>query len=215
MAYIWPTTTTNVSDSFGDHKNRGSVNPGTDYTSGYGSPVYAVAAGVVQVADSSPAGGGGRCINIAHDDGTGADYLHLSRVTARRGRVAQGELIGYTGASGFGDDWHYGAHLHISFRPNHHSGFSNVGNQDFHALMTGAPAGGGGTPLPTLEDEMIRIQSPARGIAIIGPGYYRHLDTNEEVEQSGPIITKHLNGNDRQFDLWRSMALNGQAARPQ
>ena len=216
MAYVYPTNTSNVSDSFNDHVNRRSVNPGTDYTSGMGSPVFSVADGRIQVADTSPAGGGGRCMNIAHDDGTGADYLHLSRLVVLGGRVSKGQLIAYTGASGFNDDRYYGAHLHLSFRRNHSASFSNVGNVDFHALMQGqpsTPAGGGGIPI-TLEDDMIRIQSPARGIALIGPGYYRHLTSTEEVQQSDPIITKHLNGNDRQFDLWKSMALYGQATKP-
>lgn len=135
MGYVYPTNTTNVSDSFQDHVNRGSVNPGTDYTAAYGSPVWAVAAGVIQVADSSNNGSGGRTMNIAHDDGTGSDYLHLSSIVVGGGRVAQGQLIAYSGASGNGSDWYYGAHLHISFRPNHTSYFGNAGNQDFDAIM--------------------------------------------------------------------------------
>lgn len=60
---------------------------------------------------------------------------------------------------------------------------------------------------------MIRIQSPARGIALVGPGYFRLLRNNEEVQNSDPLIVKHVNGNDRQFDLWRSMALDGNSAK--
>lgn len=80
-----------------------------------------------------------------------------------------------------------------------------------YAIVRELPA----TPQPTplnREDHMIRIQSPGRGIGLIAPGYYRHLATDEEVVQSEPLITKHLNGNDRQFDLWVSMALTGRAA---
>lgn len=55
----------------------------------------------------------------------------------------------------------------------------------------------------------IRIQAPNRGIALIGPGYYRSLASNEEVEQSAALVSKHLTGNDRQFDLWRSLAVGG------
>ena len=56
---------------------------------------------------------------------------------------------------------------------------------------------------------MIRIQGTTRGIALIGPGYYRHLANAEEVEASSAIMSKHISGNDRQFDLWVSMASQG------
>jgi hypothetical protein len=62
----------------------------------------------------------------------------------------------------------------------------------------------------TLGDTMIRIQSDNRGIALIGPGYFRGLHSTEEVIASDVLIEKHLTGNDRQFDLWASMALGGQ-----
>jgi murein DD-endopeptidase MepM/ murein hydrolase activator NlpD len=136
MAYVYPTAVTNVSDSFQDHVNRGSVNPGTDYTSAYGDTVSAVAAGTVADASNSPSGGGGRTVHVNHDDGTGADYLHLSSVAVRAGQwISQGTRIGQSGASGYGDDWYYGPHLHISFRPNHAGGYGNNGNQDFDAIM--------------------------------------------------------------------------------
>ena len=56
---------------------------------------------------------------------------------------------------------------------------------------------------------MYRIQSPNRGIALVGAGYYRQLTSNEEVEQSSPLISAHYSGNDRQFDLWVSMSMGG------
>lgn len=82
---------------------------------------------------------------------------------------------------------------------------------------------GGATPTPTptsFGDEMIRIQAPGRGIALIGPGFYRPLGSDEEVNNSNALITPpggtpwHYTGNERQFDLWVSMALSGQSAAP-
>jgi hypothetical protein len=61
---------------------------------------------------------------------------------------------------------------------------------------------------------LIRIQAEGRGIALIGPGYYRILLSAEEVEASEVLITKHLTGNARQFDLWRSLALAGVPSAP-
>lgn len=135
-AVIFPCAVHNVSDSFADHVARGSVNPGTDYTAAYGSPVWAVSAGVVTDADSSTAGGGGRTIHIDNDDGNGADYLHLSSIGVSVGdHVTQGQQIGLSGASGFGQEHYYGAHLHISYRPNHTHGYTNSGNIDFDNVV--------------------------------------------------------------------------------
>jgi hypothetical protein len=171
MAYIYPTAVTNVSDSFQDHVARGSVNPGTDYTSAYGDDVVSVAAGTVTDASNDPGGGGGRTVHVNHDDGTGADYLHLAGVAVSAGQwVAQGTRLGDSGASGYGDDWYYGAHLHISFRPNHYEGYGNSGNQDFNAIMAGqAGAAGPDTDLAQKEDIEMRIVTVPQGtIALVG-----------------------------------------------
>lgn len=100
------------------------------------------------------------------------------------------------------------------FRPGYFDGTGGKPYEPWHIIdwtPWDAP-----TPTPTpelsLEDEMIRIQSPGRGIALVGPGYYRHLANDEEVSNSDALISKHVSGNDRQFDLWVSMALNGAGA---
>jgi murein DD-endopeptidase MepM/ murein hydrolase activator NlpD len=156
--YIYPTAAHGVSDDFQDHVNRGSVNPGTDYVSSYGSAVWAVAAGTVTDASNDPGGGGGRTIHVNHDDGSGADYLHLASVGVNVGQwVGQGYQIGVSGASGYGDNYYYGAHLHISFRYNHAQGYGNNGNVDFDAIMR---AQGSSTPSPTpspIGDDMSNI----------------------------------------------------------
>ena len=160
-AYVYPTSTTGVSDDFQDHVDRGSVNPGTDYTAAYGSNVVAVAAGTVTDASNDPGGGGGRTVHIDHDDGTGSDYLHLSAVGCSAGQwVPQGALIGISGASGYGSDWYYGPHLHISYRPNHAHGYGNSGNQDFDAIMTaqgGQPTPPEPTPIIEEEEEIMTV----------------------------------------------------------
>lgn len=88
------------------------------------------------------------------------------------------------------------------------------------AGVGGAAPAGNTTPntpaapaAPTPEEDMfIRIQAPARGIALIGPGYYRQLTTDEEVNQSSLYISKHVTNNERGFDLAVSFALNGTGA---
>ncbi|MBI4900893.1 MAG: DUF1906 domain-containing protein [Actinobacteria bacterium] len=67
------------------------------------------------------------------------------------------------------------------------------------------------TVKPVQEDPMFIISSPGRGQSLIGPGYYRWLQTAEEVDAARDVATV-LEGNDRQFDLWRSIALDGVGA---
>lgn len=133
---IFPTLTTNISDTFADHVARGSVNPGTDYTASFGSQVYSVSDGIVTVLEPTIGGSGGRMIHIDNNDGYGADYLHLSSIDIALGTaVVQGQPIAHSGASGYGSEHYYGPHLHISYRPNHDHGWANDGNIDFDAFL--------------------------------------------------------------------------------
>lgn len=136
MPYIYPTSSRVISDSFQDHINRESVNPGVDYECATGTTIISVANGTVTDADGSPAGSGGRTIHVNHSDGTGADYLHLNALSVSAGDVVtQGQKLGYSGGSGNGSNTYYGPHLHISFRPNWSTGYGNNANQDFQAIM--------------------------------------------------------------------------------
>ncbi|MES1259319.1 MAG: M23 family metallopeptidase, partial [Gemmatimonadota bacterium] len=86
---------------------------GVDYSAASGSPVRAVADGVVLSAGW--AGGYGRMIELRHASGIVTRYGHLSRIGIgiRPGaRVKQNEVIGNVGASGLAT----GPHLHYEFR---------------------------------------------------------------------------------------------------
>lgn len=140
--YIFPTSARGVSDNFQAHKNRTppSVNPGTDYTCGYGSTVVAVKAGTVNLADNGNDGSGGRMVGINHGDGTVTQYLHLSQVEVSVGQyIEQGQEIARSGASGFGSDWGYGAHLHIALKING----SNVDFENYVDRASGSQPNGG------------------------------------------------------------------------
>ncbi len=74
---------------------------GVDYAAPTGTPVLAVAGGVVVSAGFS--GASGRLIRLRHANGYQTYYLHLSSIAkgVRPGkRVAQGDVIGRVGASG-------------------------------------------------------------------------------------------------------------------
>ena len=88
---------------------------GVDYAAPTGSPVVAVADGVV--VSAGWAGGGGRQIRLRHGGGLESYYLHLSSFAKgiRSGaRVDQGQLIGRVGATGTAT----GPHLDYRLRKN-------------------------------------------------------------------------------------------------
>lgn len=74
---------------------------GTDYAAPHGTPIYAVANGVVT--RSGYTGGNGNFVKIKHDEVYATQYLHMSKIapTAKVGmRVKQGDVIGYVGSTG-------------------------------------------------------------------------------------------------------------------
>ena len=80
---------------------------GVDFGAKIGTPVMAAASGVVTKA--SYYSGYGLYVNIKHSGNLSTAYGHLSRVVVRSGqRVNQGQVIAYTGNSGYST----GAHLH-------------------------------------------------------------------------------------------------------
>ena len=141
-----------ISDNFAAHQARRSVNPGTDYVVGIGTPVVAVADGVVVGTTTSISGAGGRMVFLdTTTDGYNFDYLHLSRVDVTPGQaVKQGQVLGLSGASGKGSERGYGPHLHLSARimGKHVAG---AGNFDYEAFLVAQPADKPATGKPTAE----------------------------------------------------------------
>ena len=86
---------------------------GIDYAAAPGTPVRAVADGVVRRAGWS--GGYGNLLEVAHGRGYATRYGHLRAIAkdVRAGtRVRQGQVIGYVGMTGLAT----GPHLHYEFR---------------------------------------------------------------------------------------------------
>jgi murein DD-endopeptidase MepM/ murein hydrolase activator NlpD len=84
---------------------------GIDYAAPTGTPVRTVGDGVVEFAAMQR--GYGNVIEIKHRDGKSTLFAHLSRIGVKKGqRVAQGDIIGAVGSTGFST----GPHLHFEFR---------------------------------------------------------------------------------------------------
>ncbi len=78
-----------------------------DYAARYGTPIRAVADGIVIFAGWQ--GSYGRKVSIRHNDIYTTNYAHMSKIIVKRGqRVKQGEVIGYVGSSGLST----GPHVH-------------------------------------------------------------------------------------------------------
>ena len=88
---------------------------GIDYGAPTGTRVVAVANGTVVSAARS--GDSGNMVRLRHNNGYETYHLHLSRFAkglSRGDRVAQGQTIGYSGATGLVT----GPHLHYGVRKN-------------------------------------------------------------------------------------------------
>lgn len=84
---------------------------GTDYAAPIGTRVRAAGDAVVEFAGVK--GGYGNVVILRHNGQYSTVYAHLSRIAVRRGaRVAQSDIIGYVGQTG----WATGPHLHYEFR---------------------------------------------------------------------------------------------------
>lgn len=78
---------------------RWKAHNGTDYAAPTGTPIMATAAGVVEQAGYTA--GNGNFVKIKHDKTYSTQYLHMSRILARKGKhVKQGEIIGKVGSTG-------------------------------------------------------------------------------------------------------------------
>ncbi|MCD8564252.1 MAG: M23 family metallopeptidase [Burkholderiaceae bacterium] len=110
---------TRVSSTFGKrmhpiHK-RWKMHAGIDFAAPTGTPIRATGDGIVDFIGNK--GGYGKTIVLRHPNNITTLFAHQSRFAKglKRGdRVAQGEIIGYVGSTG----WSTGPHLHYEFRVN-------------------------------------------------------------------------------------------------
>ncbi len=98
---------------------------GLDFRAPLGDPVFAAADGKVAVVEDNDKNAWrkyqyGKYIILEHDNNLSTLYAHLSRQVIREGQtVAQGDIIGYSGNTGYS----FGAHLHFGVYPTPVSGW--------------------------------------------------------------------------------------------
>lgn len=84
---------------------------GIDLAVPVGTPVHAARDG--EVVEARWDGTYGKAVFLDHGDGSQTRYAHLSRITVHDGeRVRQGDVIGYSGSTG----WSTGPHVHFELR---------------------------------------------------------------------------------------------------
>lgn len=114
---IWPVDGPVVS-GFGPRDINGSYeyHPGIDIAVPEGTPIRAAASGSVSLQQSEAESGGyGNYTCIDHGGGLSTCYAHQSSFAVSLGQsVSQGDIIGYTGCTGYC----FGPHLHFEVRIN-------------------------------------------------------------------------------------------------
>jgi murein DD-endopeptidase MepM/ murein hydrolase activator NlpD len=111
------------------HKNKAAL----DFSMPVGTPIYAAREGIVySFKDDSDEGGPfaryqkkANYIIIRHPDGSFGCYWHLKKngVAVKNGRVAKGQLIGYSGSTGF------------VLRPHLHFAVKRILNYDMNSFI--------------------------------------------------------------------------------
>lgn len=72
---------------------------GTDYAAPTGTPIMTTASGIVE--QTGYTAGNGNFVKVKHDRTYSTQYLHMSKILARRGQhVNQGDVIGKVGSTG-------------------------------------------------------------------------------------------------------------------
>ena len=109
-----------ITTQFGEADPWGIPHRGTDFAAPGGTPIYAIADGVVSAARTMNSYG--NCVQVSHgtaDDGHCYDslYAHMSSIVVAQGDTVQkGDLLGYVGNTGNVYGAGGGYHLHLELR---------------------------------------------------------------------------------------------------
>jgi hypothetical protein len=167
---------------------------------------------VLDVADTF--GGHWRYLSVSH--------MYYGDAVPAGTPVTRGERLGRLAGAGDSPGWSWGGvhgHVVLSTVPDGAYSGGAAEYTDPMPFIRGALAGaawGSSSPFnpsAALEAEMYIIEAPDRTPALIGPGYFRPLNT-EELGNVGAIVSKRTTVNARQYDLCVSVATTGQVSAP-
>ena len=117
--FSWPLSNIRITQYFGNTEfsrtaaYNGQGHNGVDFGASIGTPVYSVLDGTVKAVNTKVASmcQYGKWVLIQHNNGLTTLYAHLSLVSVNAGDIVKtGQLIGYSGATGYVT----GPHLHLS-----------------------------------------------------------------------------------------------------
>ncbi|WIB26574.1 M23 family metallopeptidase [Curtobacterium sp. MCSS17_015] len=196
-----------VSSGFGDRTppvgGASSNHQGIDFAAGIGVAIHAVAAGTVITAGELDGWKGfGKLTRIQHADGYTSWYGHQSSIAVGVGtKVSAGQYIGQVGSTGTSS----GPHLHLGIS-------TSEGFIDPSFILRAPKSDDSSAPAAPRDDDFALIKSPGRGSAVIGAGYFHALPSAEFEACALVLAGEPIEGNDREFDLWKSIALSGTTA---
>jgi len=159
-----------------------------DFRMPEGTPIVAAREGVVRLARGDSTEGGcnekfapkANYVVISHGDGLETQYLHFSAVVVKPGeRVKQGQLLGFSGATG----WSCGPHLHFKVAQESGRGWNNP-SVPARIVGYGDPVRDTRVAAPVCrdsQDNMVAANEPARtGEAVVS------LSAAEDEAQQPP-----------------------------
>lgn len=204
--------------SWAAHQRRSprSTEPGTDFYCPIGTPVLAPADGRIYGYGSSIGPMTGRWVGIDFDNGLRFRVMHLARLVRTSGRVKRGEVIAYSGASGYGkEDWSSdphtgGAHAHVTLWPSHVTryGYDKQSGRpftvDFMQYVRGAQSAGESASKPASK-EWDEMASPEEISKIVVKAI------SEALQRRGDVVVIHYTTPPRDgivlagFDFWHPL----------
>lgn len=175
---------------------------GRDWAAPQGTPVLATRGGTV--IEMGYAGDYGNQVIIDHGNGIRSLYNHLVRFSRSLGPINAGEQVGEVGSTGNST----GPHCHYEERTQPY-GYHDHRRPEYDQGGTAPGSGTPSTPSSTEEDDMFIAEAPARGAALMAPGYFKGLTEEERdvLMDFGVRLVKH---NERGFDVCRAVMLQGQ-----
>lgn len=171
------------------HRDRrpASVNPGVDYECVMNTTVRAAHDGVVRYSQNTFTGSGGRLVYVRQMTGgtnfIETQYLHLNVAQVKAGQVVkQGDVLGLSGASGYGKTRYYGPHCHVSL-------YINGVNVDFAAHVAAGLDFAGVEILTPIADpaEVRKLQE-----ALVAHGFKLVVDGSFGTKTHDAVVTLQM-----------------------